>query len=96
MLRDFFGFLSQYNIVSMAVGLLIAVKVSDLVKWLIDDLVTPLLLNPLLTKLKVKDMEHLSYKGILYGKVISRLIDFIITAFLVFLVVKYLSVPLKP
>lgn len=95
MLKEFMGFLAQYNVVGMAIWLLIAVKVWDLVKWLIDDLVTPLILNPILTKLKVKDMEQLSYKWILYGKVLSRLIDFIITAFLVFLVVKYMSVPVK-
>jgi large conductance mechanosensitive channel len=59
---------------------------------LIDDLITPLILNPILTKLKVKKMEDLSYKGILYGKVISTLIDFLLVAFLVFLVVKYMHV----
>ncbi len=86
------GFLAQYNIVGIAIWLLVATKVGELVKWLIDDLITPLLLNPILTKLKVKKMEDLSYRWILYGKVISTLIDFIIVAFLVFLVVKYMHV----
>jgi large-conductance mechanosensitive channel len=31
----------------------------------------------------------------LYGKVIARLIDFIIVAFCIFLVVKYLNLPAK-
>ncbi len=95
MLKEFMWFLAQYNVVGMAIWLLIAVKVWDLVKWLIDDLVTPLILSPVLTKLKIKDMEQLSYRWILYGKVISRLIDFLITAFLVFLVVKYMGAPMK-
>jgi len=85
-------FLSQYNVVGIAVWLLIATKVWELVKWLIDDLITPLILNPILTRLKVKRMEDLSYKGILYGKVIATLIDFLIVAFLVFLVVKYMHI----
>lgn len=59
---------------------------------MIDDLITPLILNPILTRLKVKRMEDLSYKGILYGKVIATLIDFLIVAFLVFLVVKYMHI----
>lgn len=92
MLKEFLGFLTQYNIVGIAVWLLIATKVWELVKWLIDDLITPLLLNPILTKLKVKKMEDLSYKWILYGKVIATLIDFLLVAFLVFLVVKYFHV----
>jgi large conductance mechanosensitive channel len=95
MFRDFLGFLSQYNVVGIAVWLLIATKVGELVKWLIDDLITPLILRPVLTRLKVKDIEQLSYRGIFYGKVISISIDFLITAFLVFLVVKYIGVTMQ-
>lgn len=94
MFKEFINFLAQYNIVGIAVWLLIATKVSTLVKWLIDDLITPMLLNPILTRLKVKNIEDLSFRGILYGKVISTLIDFLITAFLVFLFVKYTNIPL--
>ena len=61
---------------------------------MIENLITPMILNPILTRLKVKKMEDLSFKGILYGKVISTLIDFLITAFLVFLVVKYAHITL--
>jgi large conductance mechanosensitive channel len=92
MVKEFMSFLSQYNIIGIAVWLLIATKVWELVKGMIDDLITPLILNPILTKLKVKKMEDLSYRGILYGKVIATLIDFLIVAFLVFLVVKYMHV----
>jgi large conductance mechanosensitive channel len=88
------SFLSQYNVVGIAVWLLIATKVWTLVKWLIEDLVTPLLLNPILKRLRVKHIEDLSYKWILYGKVLSNSIDFLITAFLVFLFVKYAHIPL--
>ena len=94
MFKEFLGFLSQYNIVGIAIWLLIATKVGELVKWMIENLITPMILNPILTRLKVKKMEDLSFKGILYGKVISTLIDFLITAFLVFLVVKYAHITL--
>jgi large conductance mechanosensitive channel len=64
---------------------------------MIEDLITPLILQPILTKLRVKHIEDLSYKGVLYGKVMSTLIDFFITAFLVFLLVRYthISIPVK-
>jgi len=74
---------------------LIATKVGQLVKGMIEDLVTPILLNPLLTKLRVKKLEDLSFRGILYGKVLSTLIDFLITAFLIFLLVKYAGIAIK-
>ncbi|MFA7298191.1 MAG: MscL family protein [Candidatus Absconditabacterales bacterium] len=97
MFKDFVTFLSQYNIVGIAIGLLIATKVGALIKGLIEDLITPLILQPILKKLRVKHIEDLSYKGILYGKVLSTLIDFFITAFLVFLIVRYahISLPVK-
>ena len=95
MRKEFMAFIQQYNIVWIAVGLLIATKVGELVKWLIENLITPAILSPVLTKLKVNKLEDLSYRGILYGKVLSTLIDFFIVAFLVFLVVKYLWIEVK-
>jgi len=94
MLKEFMTFLSQYNVVGIAVWLLIATKVWTLVKWIIEDLITPLILQPILKKLKVDTIEELSYKWILYGKVMSTLIDFLITAFLVFLFIKYANISL--
>jgi large conductance mechanosensitive channel len=94
MLKEFMAFLAQYNIFGIAIGLLIATKVWTLIKWLIEDLITPLILQPILTKLRVKHIEDLSYKWVLYGKVMSTLIDFFITAFLVFLIVRYAHISL--
>ncbi|MCX6824789.1 MAG: MscL family protein [candidate division SR1 bacterium] len=97
MFKDFMTFLAQYNIFGIAIGLLIATKVGTLIKGLIEDLITPLILQPILHRLRVKHIEDLSYKGVLYGKVLSTLIDFFITAFLVFLIVRYahISLPVK-
>ena len=95
MLHEFMAFLENYNVLGMAVGLLIATKVGALVKGLIEDLVTPLLLNPLFTKLKVKNLEWLSFKGVLYGKTLATLIDFLVTAFLVFMLIKYMDIAIK-
>ncbi len=95
MLKEFMAFLSQYNIFGIAIWLLIATKVGALIKGLIEDLITPLILQPILTRLRVKHIEDLSYKWVLYGKVLSTMIDFLITAFLVFLVVKYAHITLQ-
>jgi len=57
--------------------------------------VTPLFFTPLFKKLKINKLEELSWNGVLYGKALARLIDFLITAFLVFLVIKYFGVVKK-
>jgi large conductance mechanosensitive channel len=96
MFQEFVTFLSQYNVVWIAVWLLIASKAWELVRWLIEDLITPVILGPVLKRLKVKNIELLSYKWILYGKVISTLIDFIITALIIFLFIKYANISVVP
>ncbi len=95
MIKEFALFLQQYNVIGMAIWLLISIKVGELVKWLIDNLITPLILNPVLTRLKVKNMEELSYKGIMYGKLISTVIDFLVVALIVFFFVRYLNISMK-
>ena len=95
MFKAFAQFLGQYNVVWIAVGLLIATKVGELVKGLIDDVVTPMILRPILAKLRVKHIEEISYRGVFYGKFLSTCIDFLITAFLVFIVVHYVGVTMQ-
>ena len=74
-------FLAKYNVIGMAIGLLIAGKVWALVKGIIEDL--------------VHKLEELSWRGVLYGKVLANIIDFLITAVIVFLVIKQLGVEPK-
>lgn len=95
MIQEFMDFLATYSVVGMAVGLLIAGKVGALVKGLIEDLVTPLLFSPLLNKLRVNKLEELSRNGVLYGKVLATVIDFLITAIIVFLVIQQFDIQPK-
>lgn len=89
------AFLTQYNVVGIAVGLIIAAKVGTLVTSLIEDLITPAILSPVFSRMGVTKLEELSARGILYGKVIARVIDFLVTAFIVFYIAKQFSLPTK-
>jgi large conductance mechanosensitive channel len=57
---------------------------------MVEDLVTPLFFTPIFKKLKIEKLEDLSWHGVLYGKALARFIDFLLTAFIVFLVIHYL------
>lgn len=92
MLQEFMDFVLKNNIIGLAVGLLVAVKVGEVVKSLVEDFLTPALFAPTMRRLKVDKLENLSWKGILYGKVLARLIDFLITAAIVFVIIKSLGV----
>ena len=95
MREQFILFIETYNIFWVAIGLLIAKKVADFTKSIVEDFVTPLLFTPFFKKLKIDKLEDLSYKGILYGKVLARFIDFAITAFFIFLLIKYMNIQIK-
>jgi len=92
MRSEFIEFVATYNIIWVAIWLLIATKVGEWTKSFIEDFITPLILTPLFKKLKIDKLEDLSWRWVLYGKLIARTIDFIIIALLIFLVVKYLKV----
>ena len=85
-------FVMDYNIIWVAIWLLIATKVWEWTKSFIEDFITPLILTPIFKRLKIDKLEDLSWKWVLYGKLIARTIDFIIIALLVFFVVKKLGV----
>ncbi|MBQ7074643.1 MscL family protein [bacterium] len=91
---EFVTFLSTFNVIGVTIGLIIATKVAEVTKSLIEDLIMPLIFSPLLKKLKIEKLEDLSWRGVLYGKVLARLLDFVIVAFCIFLVVKYMNLSL--
>lgn len=92
-MSDFVLFLQEFNVVGIAVGLVMAAKVNEFVNSLIEDVVTPLLLAPVFKKLNIEKLEDMSYNGILYGKAIAKLISFIVVAVLVFFFIKKMWLP---
>ena len=88
MISEFVGFLKHYGVIGLAIAVIIGGKLNLLVSSLVNDLITPLILQPALNAAGVTKLAELSYNGILYGKVISSMLDFLVVAFLVFLFAK--------
>ena len=95
MRAEFMQFIADYEIIWVAIWLLIATKVGEWTKSFIEDFITPLILAPLFKKLKIEKLEDLSWRGVLYGKLIARTIDFIVVALIVFLIIKWIGVKVK-
>lgn len=90
MTKEFIEFLKKYGVIGLAIAVIIGGKLNDLVTSLVNDLFMPLVFKPALEAAHVNDIRELSAGGVLYGKVIGSLIDFLIVAFVVFLIAKYL------
>ncbi len=88
MLKQFVEFLKQYGVVGLAIAVIIGGKLNELVGAVVNDLLMPIVFQPALKAANVDNIRMLSYNGILYGKVVGAFIDFIIVAFVVFIIAK--------
>lgn len=88
MIKEFMDFLKQYGVIGLAIAVIIGGKLNSLVTSLVNDLLTPLIFQPALKAAGVENIYQLGYNGIMYGKVVGALIDFMIVAFIVFLFAK--------
>lgn len=86
--KDFKDFAFKGNVVDLAVGVIIGAAFSAIVKSFVDDIITPLLLNPALEKANVKNIAELSWNGVKYGNFLSSVISFLIVALVLFLLIK--------
>ena len=94
-LKEFKTFISNGNVVELAVGVIIGSAFGTIVSSLVDDIVTPLLLNPALKAANVQEITELSWSGIKYGNFLSAVIKFIIIAIVLFFIVKIMNAILK-
>jgi large conductance mechanosensitive channel len=87
-IKEFKDFVMRGNVVDLAVGVIIGGAFGAIVNSLIGDVITPVLLKPAFEAAQVSKLEELKWNGALYGKFLSSVITFIITAFVLFLLIK--------
>ena len=88
MLKDLKAFLLRGNIVDLAVAVVIGAAFGAIVTSLVNDIITPLLLNPALKAAKVDRIAELSWNGVAYGSFLSAVINFLVIGTVLFFVVK--------
>lgn len=85
---DFRKFLMQGNVIDLAVAVIIGAAFTKIVTSLVEDIITPVILNPVLRAARVDDLQNLSVNGIKYGLFIAAVINFLVIAFCLFLVIR--------
>ncbi len=88
MIKEFMSFLKEYGVIGLAIAVIIGGKLNAFVTSVVNDLFMPLIFSPALEAAHVNDIRELQVAGIFYGKVIGSALDFIIVAFLVFIIAK--------
>ena len=88
MLKDLKEFLLRGNVVDLAVGVIIATAFGAIVTSFVNDIITPLLLNPALKAAKIERIAELSWNGVAYGNFLSAVINFLVVGTVLFFVIK--------
>lgn len=88
MLKELKNFLLRGNVIDLAVGVVIANAFGAIVKSLIEDVITPLFLNPAIKAAGVEQIAGLKWNGIAYGSFLSAIINFLVIGTVLFFIVK--------
>ncbi len=86
--NDFKEFLLRGNVVDLAIAVVLGAAFGTIVTSFIDDVITPLLLAPALKAAKVEDIGALAYGPVKYGSFLAAIINFVIVAFVLFIVIR--------
>ena len=96
MLKEFKAFAMRGNVVDLAIGVIIGAAFGKIVSSFIEDVITPLLLKPALEAAHLSRIEELTaFGGVKYGMFLSSVINFIIVAFVLFLIIKGMNAAKK-
>ena len=95
-ISEFKTFAIKGNVLDLAVGVIIGGAFGKIVGSLIDDVITPLILKPALESANLSRIEELvAFGGVKYGLFLSSVINFIIIAFVLFLIIKGINASKK-
>lgn len=86
--NDFKDFLLRGNVVDLAVAVVIGAAFGAIVTSLLEDIITPLLLNPALSAAGVDDIANLSANGIKYGLFLAAVLNFIVIGLVLFSIIR--------
>jgi large conductance mechanosensitive channel len=97
MFKEFKEFAMKGNVVDLAIGVIIGGAFGKIVSSLIDDVITPLLLKPLLDAAHLDKLQDLVIPGtaVKYGMFMSAVINFILIAFVLFMIIKGMNAAKK-
>ncbi len=92
-IKEFKDFALKGNVVDLAVGVVIGAAFGDIVKSLVDDIITPAILTPALKAAHLADLSQLVIPGtaIKYGNFLSHVISFLLVALALFGIIKAIN-----
>ncbi|MFO0322137.1 MAG: large conductance mechanosensitive channel protein MscL [Bacteroidota bacterium] len=94
-IKEFKQFVTRGNVIDLAVGVIIGGAFNKIVSSLIEDVITPIILRPVLKTARVDTLQEYVWHGSKIGLFISSVITFLLTAFVLFLIIKGINAAKK-
>ena len=88
LLADFQDFIMRGNVIDLAVAVIIGGAFGKIINSLVEDIITPAILNPAMEASGVEKLSELSINGIQYGLFIAAVLNFLVIAFCLFLIIR--------
>ena len=86
MFKEFKDFAIKGNVIDLAIGVVIGAAFGKIVNSLIEDVITPMVLQPALKAAHLTDLKDLTAFGtVKYGTFLSAVINFVIVAWVLFI-----------
>jgi len=86
--KEFKSFAIKGNMIELAVAVVLGAAFTAIISSLVDDVITPFLLQPALKAANISNLSNLTWGAVKYGNFIAAVIKFLIVAFVLFIVVK--------
>lgn len=96
LVQEFKDFAFKGNVVDLAVAVIIGGAFGKIITSLVDDVITPLLLNPALKAAGAENIAQLTWNGVKYGNFLSAILSFLIIAMVLFMLIKAVNKVNKP
>ncbi|HEO7061439.1 large conductance mechanosensitive channel protein MscL, partial [Streptococcus agalactiae] len=87
-IKELKEFLFKGNVLDLAVAVILGAAFNAIITSLVKDVITPLILNPVLKAAGVSNIAQLSWNGVAYGNFLSAVINFLIVGTTLFFIVK--------
>lgn len=87
-LQDFQAFIMKGNVIDLAVAVIIGGAFGQIVTSLVEDIITPVILNPALRAASVNELAKLQVNGVKYGLFLAAVLNFLVISLSIFLLVR--------
>jgi large conductance mechanosensitive channel len=85
---DFKKFLIQGDVVGLATAVIIGAAFGKIINSLVEDLITPVILSPVLQAAGAKNLAEWAPSGIKLGVFLAAILNFVVVAFCIFLLIR--------